>query len=326
MLVEHLYRSNKRYDHESFEFDEIYNFICGDDAKFKGKYENGIYLTTKYYREFLANNSNATKDEISAEKRKYFHAMIPTGTFSGTCHAKEIVSLSGLIILDFDHLNNLEETREKLKNCINTFCCFTSPSRTGLKCLIKHTLPLDKVVSDWKYLYKEIREFYLNITEVSPESIDDSGSDVSRLCYLPYCTSKDIYRNNKCWKWDYKGIFKQYNDDDEYEIEYTEVEITEEDYLIWFDYGVFIAEHSINVAETYTDWRDLGYSLASIGELGREIYHNISCISDKYNKKKCDEQFDIWLNTFQENRTTILKYVNVAKKAINEYLTDKYVC
>ena len=324
MKIEHIYRNNMRYTHESFEFDRIINFMMGvKDDDLKGLYENDIYSTTKYYREFLANNPDATKKEKGIEKGRVFHAAIFTGTFSGNCHASELVSLSGLMVLDFDHLLNLEETRQILKNCINTFVVFTSPSGTGLKCLVKHKLTLDKVATDWKYLYAEIREYYLQLTEVASESLDNSGSDVSRLCFLPYIKKEEYYRNDKCWEWNYTGVFKHNYEENE-EAEYTEVEITEQLYLEWFELTVFLAENSINIAETYGEWRDMGFSLASIGELGRELYHNISCVSNKYSHSECNKQFDLWLDTYQEGRTNIYRFVNAAKKAIEEFNQKQY--
>ena len=77
MQIEHLYRNNMRYTHELFEFDRIINFMMGvKDDDLKGQFENSIYLTTKYYREFLANNPDATKKEKGVEKGRVFHAVL----------------------------------------------------------------------------------------------------------------------------------------------------------------------------------------------------------------------------------------------------------
>lgn len=322
MLVEEIYRKDMRYTHKTVEFMDVYNFMRGlDDSKFKGEFENTIYLTTKFFREFN-DNPLKTDKEKSEEKSKVFQAAIFSGTFTGNCHASELVSLSGLLVLDIDHLNKeeLERVRGIINNCILTFCSFTSPSGTGLKVLIKHDLTIDKVVTDWKFLYKEVSDYYSHLTD-TPDNFDNQTSDVSRICYLPYCTEKDIYLNKKSWTWEYKGLCK-FVDDSDYD--YEEVEITEPLYLEWFELTVFLAENSINIAETYGEWRDMGFSLASIGELGRELYHNISCVSNKYSHSECNKQFDLWLDTYQEGRTNIYRFVNVAKKAIEEFNQKQY--
>ncbi len=335
MLVEHLYRNNMRYTHESFEFDRIINFMLGGyDEDLKGQFENHIYLTTKFYREFVKENPLSTKKEKATEKGKVFHATIFTGTFSGNCNAKDILSVSGLMVLDFDHLQNIEETRQILKDCLHTFVMFTSPSGTGLKCLVKHKLPIDKVATDWKPLFAEIHEYYLHLTKVSEESLDNSGSDVSRLCYLPYISENEFYRNDKCREWEYQGKFKINNRINDVEhfanvehfevAEYFEIEITEEKYLEWFGLSVYLAENSIDIANSYVDWIAIGFALATIGEYGRKIFHNVSCVSQKYNHNECDEQFDKCLEMLEEGRTNIYRYVNAAYKAIEEFNKKRY--
>lgn len=322
MLVEEIYRSDMRYTHQSVEFMDIYNYIRGiDETKFKGQFENFIYLKTKFFREFIDDTLH-TADEKRAEKSKVFQAAIFSGTFTGNCHANEITSVSGLLVLDVDHLNDtneLERVREIFINNVYVFCCFTSPSQAGLKVLIKHNLTLDKV-NDWKYLFTEIRFYYIGLTGLPSELFDTSGADVSRICYLPYCTEKDIYLKENCQTWNYEGKYKPISIPDN-TYEYVEIEITDEQYQNWDDLATYLQEHNLDVADSYDEWLSLGYSLATIGEAGRPLFHKISSVSDKYNKKDTDEMFDKCLATLDENRTTIFHYVKVANDAIEYYLS-----
>jgi len=84
--------------------------------------------------------SNATKQEKSQKKLFYFPAVTFGGTFNGTGKAEDISIMSGLIVLDFDHIKNLAEVRQKLENDSNTFLLFVSPSGDGLKVVVKHGL------------------------------------------------------------------------------------------------------------------------------------------------------------------------------------------
>src|SRR4030042_1867372 len=289
----------------------------------KKNIEHQLYVKTKYYREWLSNNTNATSDEISDEKQKTFVAVNFASTFqpfkefvydengnvildkkgkpkhSGTCQANETVQLSGLLILDFDKLDNIDDIRTKLQNDIHTFVVFPSPSAKGLKVLIQHDL---SDVTKWKTLFAEIRDYYLKITGVPEKSLDDSGSDVSRLCYIPYVKKEEFYWKNDSWIWNYQGTFEikhsnNYNNNGVPQ-EHINPEITQELYLYCFYASVYLAENQIDITEGYKNWRNLGFSLCTLGEAGKKIFHNISSVNNEYDYDRCDEMYDTLLNAF----------------------------
>ena len=76
---------------------------------------------TSAYMQWLKDNPCATKQEKSQKKLFYFPAVTFSGTFSGTGKAEDINIMSGLIVLDFDHIKNLPEVRQKLENDNNTY-------------------------------------------------------------------------------------------------------------------------------------------------------------------------------------------------------------
>ena len=102
----------------------------------------------------------------------------PSGTFAPSRAIANLETYSGFIVLDIDKLafDKLPIMKHKICLLPLTFCCFISPSGTGLKVLVKtSTNPIQH-----KSAYNEIKGIYeskLNIT------IDKSGKDVSRLCY-----------------------------------------------------------------------------------------------------------------------------------------------
>lgn len=49
---------------------------------------------------------------------------------------------------------------------------------------------------------------------------------------------------------------------------------------------------SIDITQGYENWRNIGFSLSeSLGELGRNYFHRISCLNPDYSPNKCDRQY-----------------------------------
>ena len=276
---------------------------------------------TCLYQQWLKDNPNATKQEKSQKKVFYFPAVTFGGTFMGTGTAKDIKVMSGLSVLDFDHIKNLPEVRQKLENDSNTFLLFVSPSGDGLKVVVKHSLtePLK-----WQYLYFELEAYYLNTFGLET---DKSGKDISRMCFLPYIDT--LFQNDNSRVWQYTGAFEKGQlrsaprcgpliPDIS-----TATSTTDDLYNECFYISVYLFQNKISIAESYEDWLSYGYSLCALGEQGREIFHNISCISDKYDVDNCDEQYDYMLSHFDEDRTNINNFINNGKRAIAHHTIYK---
>jgi hypothetical protein len=271
--------------------------------------------------QWLKDNPKATKQEKSQKKLFYFPAVAFGGTFNGTGKAEDINIMSGLIVLDLDHIKNLAEVRQKLENDNHTFLLFVSPSGDGLKVVIKHDLtdPLK-----WQYLYCELEAYYLNTFDLET---DKSGKDISRMCFLPYIDT--LYQNDNSTAWQYTGEFEKG------QLRYADICVplipdistatrtTDDRYNECFYISVYLFQNKISIAESYEDWLSYGYSLCALGEQGREIFHNISCISDKYDVDKCDEKYEYMLNHFDEDRTNLNNFINNGKRAIAHHIIYK---
>ena len=278
------------------------------------------------YIQWSKDNPNATKQDKSQKKVFYFPAVTFGGTFTGTGTAKDISVMSGLSVLDFDHIKNLPEVRQKLENDSHTFLLFVSPSGDGLKVVVKHDL-IDPL--KWQYLYFEFEAYYLQmfkgVLDISCKqlSTDPSGKDISRMCFLPYI--EDLYRNDNSILWQYKGEYKKqakvHTPKDSTEQNTTEM--TDNFYKECLYISAYLFENKISIAENYEDWLSYGYSICALGEQGREVFHNISCISDKYDVDKCDEKYDYMLNHFDEDRTNINNFINNGKRAIAHHTIYK---
>ena len=305
---------NDRSEHSVQGLDKLLNWSTTNDK---------LRTKTFLYKQWLYENPNATKQEKSDMKVYYFPAVEFSGTFTGTGSAKDINVMSGLIVLDFDHINNLEEVRQKLENDSYTFLLFVSPSGDGLKVVVKHSL-IDPV--KWQYLYFELEAYYLNVFRLVT---DKSGKDISRMCFLPFIQS--LYKNDYCEIWQYIGTYEIQPKTLKTNTNKTDMgfPISGNLYKVCYHIAFYLFENKIDIADKYEDWISYGYSLCALGEEGREIFHIISSISDKYDVDKCDEQYDYMLSHFDEDRTNINNFINNGYRAIAHYTIYKqygYLC
>lgn len=107
-------------------------------------------------------------------------------TFSGvfTKRSKSaLVNHSGLLTLDFDHVENLHLVKRTLFNDLNLDLIidmmFDSPSGHGFKCIIS--------IDVWKYTHQQWFETLAAYFKKRYNlEVDQSGKDVSRACFLPH--------------------------------------------------------------------------------------------------------------------------------------------
>ena len=71
----------------------------------------------------------------------------------------------------------------------------------------------------------------------------------------------------------------------------------------------------VNIAESYSDWLRLGFALADgLGSEGRDLYHQLSAMSSKYNETVCEKKWQQCL-TKGNGRTTIKTFYFMAQQA-----------
>lgn len=114
-------------------------------------------------------------------------------TFSGVFTSRKDENLtthSGLLCVDFDHLEDLTSTKKLLLNdeYFPAEMLFSSPSGEGLKWIIKIDLKQDSHIN-WFSAVKN----YLKI-QYGLEA-DSAGKDVSRACFLPH--DPEVFINAK---------------------------------------------------------------------------------------------------------------------------------
>lgn len=114
-------------------------------------------------------------------------------TFSGTFSKRNDANLqkhSGLLAVDFDHVQDLNGLKEALLNdsYFETELLFVSPSGDGLKWII----PIDLTQVKHQDYFKAVANYIQHTYKLE---VDQSGKDISRACFLPH--DAEIFINSK---------------------------------------------------------------------------------------------------------------------------------
>ena len=98
-----------------------------------------------------------------------------------TRNDKALISHSGLLCIDFDHLQSIDLLRNQLlqDEYFDKQMLFVSPSGDGLKWII----PIDTKQTTLSNYFVEVAN---NIQQTYGIEVDKSGRDISRACFLSY--------------------------------------------------------------------------------------------------------------------------------------------
>ena len=242
------------------------------------------------------------KDE--KEARSYKASKFDHCTFSGIfTHRKEdgLVQHSGLLCLDFDHLDDVESVFQKLisdPRC-PTALLFRSPSGDGLKWVVP--IDVDQMShEDWFYALSSY------VHDTYGLEADNHCKDVCRACFLP--RDVNVYMDEDVFS---KPLFAPYAvssdpepvretvaGDDSFEAVVERIE-----------------DVQVDIAPDYNQWLSLGFALSDyLGEDGREYFHRLSRFNQKYDERDTDKQYDNCLNA-RKDGITIGTFFYLAKKA-----------
>jgi hypothetical protein len=150
--------------HKAVTLLQIYNVIKGN-----------------YYKERTEHLRKLTDQK---QARQYKAANFDYCTFSGTFTSrndKALVKHSGLLCVDFDHLQSIEKLRFQLlkDDYFDTQLLFISPSGDGLKWI----LSIDTAQITHGDFFAAVANYILQTYGVA---VDKSGRDISRACFLPF--------------------------------------------------------------------------------------------------------------------------------------------
>ncbi|MDR1544380.1 MAG: virulence protein E [Prevotellaceae bacterium] len=153
-------------------------------------------IVSEAYREVTAKLRKITDKENA---RKFKAANFDYVTFSGTFSkrdAKCLLKHSGLIVIDFDHIGdfaaiNSLKARLLKDKYFDTLLMFRSPSGDGLKWVIN----IDITRYSHRAWFEGIYYYILNTYGLT---IDNSGSDIARACFI--CHDPQAYINPNFYK------------------------------------------------------------------------------------------------------------------------------
>lgn len=151
-----------------------------------------VYLAIKsnqYQPQTAVLRTITDKAQARSYKAQYFDYCTFSGTFTSRKN-EALIQHSGLMTIDLDHLDNVNELKTKLLEDINidSDLLLLSPSGNGLKCIVSIDLEVFTHLEWFSYI-----ENYFKIRYHLP--IDPSGKDVSRACFLPF--DSEVYINPK---------------------------------------------------------------------------------------------------------------------------------
>jgi hypothetical protein len=150
--------------HKAVSLLQIYNAIKGD-----------------YYKDRTEHLRKLTDQK---QARQHKAANFDYCTFSGTFTSrndKALIKHSGLLCLDFDHLNSVSMLFNRLlqDDYFDTQLLFRSPSGDGLKWIIS----IDTTKATHGDFFAAVANYILQTYGVE---VDKSGRDISRACFLPH--------------------------------------------------------------------------------------------------------------------------------------------
>ena len=137
---------------------------------------------------------SAIRGEKDPKKQEELKVALPGVVFQGKFTRRKndcLVKASGFMILDFDCKSESESQAifEKIKDDPYMYAIFRSVRGVGYKALVR--IPL---VSD----DSEYKEYFLAIKDRYPE-LDDSGKDISRLCFITSDPEMKVNTGSRVW-------------------------------------------------------------------------------------------------------------------------------
>lgn len=254
-----------------------------------------LYVKIKFpnfKNETLKIRETEDKSKRDILKATTLFSVTPSGEFTRR-NQNDLITHSGIICLDFDHVLDLDDLKSKLLSDkeIDTLLLFQSPSGEGLKWFIR--IPPNALTH---VLYFEAIQNYIKLTYNI--EVDKKCKNISRACFLSH--DPEAYLNagspNELGKeFLSKWIpITQYNIENDNELSFDSSHNIEKVRSIIEQ----LTDNKINIAEDYEDWLKIGFSLCSLEENGRDFFHSISKLSNKYDKREVDDKFSSLLSNY----------------------------
>lgn len=255
------------------------------------------------YEEIITQIREAGDKKAKGKLKNKLAYVTPSGVFSPDRTAKNLARHSNVLVIDFDDVENLEETCLQLESDPYVAMLFRSPSGCGLKVFLN--IDGDQHLN----AFFSAAVYFQNEYDLIP---DASGKDVSRACFLSHDPA--AYFNPE------PEFFKSFKRSLKKKKEFTPEERTYDEKLKYKSDDEYlesvvkrIEDSGRDITGNYgSEWLLIAFSLQTYGESGREPFHRISRMSSGYDAKETDKKFD---NAIKTSRfTTPSKFYAIAKK------------
>lgn len=273
---------------------EVFSLVSG------GSFKSQTQTLRRYLEE--------GKEEEYKESKK---TLLPTVTFGGVFSPEgrstaNILSPTGYITLDFDHLEEQGQTIEEIKSIlrqdteIGLRLLFVSPSGDGIKAVCKSLKRVNNG-EEYKEVYNSLK-YYLE-SKYKGLKLDKSGSNIDRTCLLCYDPESILLESGSYFNPDLHPVPKRETPKREYKS------------YDFADDGIEeivrrVEESGIDLGKEYGDYYSLVCSFKALGERGREYLHRVCRVSPKYNPDNTDKDFN---EVPKHYFTDIGVFVNMAK-------------
>jgi hypothetical protein len=312
-----------------------------ENKKIQEQYEINSLERTNTFEKFISANPDneeayLTHRELSKELDRYVSEkrdvksclpyMVAGGEFK-TRSKNGLIKPSGLMLFDFDHVENVEDTIEELKKNIHVAFIFRSPSGDG----IKFAILVDCQSSEYTQLFEQFNEDF-----PSPY-FDNSTCDISRATFLT--TDSKIYVAEEATIYELNAAtiakiaeseYKKQKETDTHGSKFKNTSIME---AVQFNFKnrnpVDITEAILSRLEptifvdNYSDWFKICSAVYSFcGEDGYQVFHDWSMLGTKRSSDKIKSQ---WSVTAKHNAGTITPafLFAIAKKNGIEILSER---
>lgn len=243
-------------------------------------------------RQFLC--STRHKKEIEhlrsvedANERKRLKGLLPAATISGVFSKRGEAGLlnhSGLLCLDLDSKDNPGMDADQIKRQLSEFKEIAyiglSVGGKGLFCVVPIAYP-DKHKAHYRALEEDFRGLGL--------VADSACKDVCRMRVVSY--DPNPYTNYQATEYTHTKQqsptpIRHFSYDDSGETVGKVYELCRQ-----------IQTAGVDITDGYLNWFEVGASLASLGEDGREAFHIVSQQNEAYNFTDTEKKFDNFLRT-----------------------------
>lgn len=246
------------------------------------------------YKDEIEKLRNTTDKSSKLVRKSYLDYFTFSGTFKSRI-TDGLIKHSGIMCLDFDDLQEIEEIKAYFKKWEYTMAAFISPSGNGLKVLIKIDPSLHLET------FNELVKVFA--TGPIPLELDKSGKDITRACFVSYDPEiyfepkSNIYKPKKTTI--HSAIAQTEQEKEKTGEESKKIALTgsakfeNTQNLERLRFAVeYIEVNKIDITDNdYDDRLTVGFALSTLGEEARDYYHRAVQFNDAYTKEDADYKF-----------------------------------